>query len=178
MATSFQREVQTDDFSIQSYNFGGLNTTASRLNVPFSDATELLNVNVGLDGSLLKRRGTKKLSNPPSTGTGYGVGLRSVLGYNYSVLAVGSNLTVYSREDDEYTTIRQFSGVYVTSGQRVPEATSWVQLPDTYSRVLALRGDRPPVEVYILEYRQNPAVVGNVSTITVPGAKFLSLIHI
>lgn len=171
MTTQFQRETQTDDFSIQSYNFGGLNTTASRLNVPFSDATELLNVNVGLDGSLLKRRGTKKLSNPPSGGVGYGVGLRSVLGYNYSVLAVGSNLTVYSRDDDEYTTMRQFNGVYITSSQRTPEPTQWVQLPDTYSRVLALRGDRPPVEVYIVEKRVNPGVVGNTSVLTMDGTR-------
>jgi hypothetical protein len=156
MATAFQREQQTDDFSIQSYNFGGLNTTASRLNVPFSDATELLNVNVGLDGSLLKRRGTKKLSNPPSGGVGYGVGVRSVLGYNFSIVAAGTDLTVYSRVNDSYTTERVFSGVYTSLTRAEP--TQWVQLPDTYSRVLALRADRPPLEVYAVERRYNVIV--------------------
>lgn len=163
---AFQREQQTDDFSIQSYNFGGLNTTASRLNVPFNDATQLLNVNVGLDGSLLKRRGTLKLSNPPSGGVGYGVGIRSVLGYNHSIVSAGTDITVYSRVNDTYTTERVFSNVYTSSAN--PEPTQWVQLPDTYSRVLALRADRPPVEVYTVE-RRITQVVNATNVITVGG---------
>jgi hypothetical protein len=162
----FQREQDTNDFSIQSYNFGGLNTTASRLNVPFQDATELLNVNVGLDGSLAKRRGTALL-NGPVTGVGYGVGFRSVLGYNYSVVANNTTLTVYARTDDIYTTLRTFSGVYSTSSN--PQATQWVQLPDTYSRVLALRGDRPPVEVYTLEQRFTGVTLSSTNILAITG---------
>ena len=152
----FQREQQTDDFSIQSYNFGGLNTTASRLNVPFSDATELLNTNVGLDGSLLKRKGTLKLSNPAAGSAGYGVGVRSVLGYNHSVVSTGTDIIIYSRVNDSYTIERTFTNVYTSSAN--PEPTQWIQLPDTYSRVLALRADRPPVEVFAVERRVNQVV--------------------
>lgn len=164
MAEQFQRETQTDDFSIQSYNFGGLNTTASRLNVPFSDATELLNTNVALDGSLLKRKGTRKVSNPPSGGVGYGVGVRSVLGYNYSIVAAGTDFTVYSRVGDAFTVERTFTNVYTPATRNEP--VQWVQLPDTYSRVLALRADRPPVEVYAVE-RRYTTVLNAVNTLTV-----------
>lgn len=162
----FQREQDTNDFSIQSYNFGGLNTTASRLNVPFQDATELLNVNVGLDGSLSKRRGTALL-NGPVTGVGYGVGFRSVLGYNYSVVANDTSLTVYSRNNDVYTTLRTFSGVYSTTAN--PQPTQWVQLPDTYSRILALRSDRPPVEVYTLEQQFRNVVFNSTNQLFISG---------
>lgn len=150
----FQRERQQDDFSIQSYNFGGLNTTASRLNVPFSDATELINVDTALDGSLLKRKGTRYLAGTPSGNKAYGVGVRSVLGYNYSCVTHGTNITVYSRTGNDYAVMRDFSNVYTSTPANTSHApVQWVQLPDVYSRILALREDRPPVEVYLLEQR-------------------------
>jgi hypothetical protein len=168
-SVNFQREgQQADDFSIQSYNFGGLNTTASRLNVPYSDATELLNTNVGLDGSLLKRKGTKYLAGLPSASTCYGTGFRSVLGYNFSILANNQNLSIYSRDNDAYSIVRNFPTVYDVSSS--PQPTQWVQLPDVYSRLLALRSDKPPVEVYTLEqrYTLTPGVTNQV-TLTASG---------
>jgi hypothetical protein len=152
MANSFQREMQTDDNSIQSYNFGGLNTTASRLNVPYNDATELLNVNVGIDGSLMKRNGSKLLEASAVVGSTYGVGVRSVLGYNYTVQMRGNTLSVYSRANDEFVLVRTFPSVFVSVLGTVKQPTQWVQLPDTYSRVLGLSSDSPPTEVYIVEH--------------------------
>ena len=168
MPSSFQREMQTDDNSIQSYNFGGLNTTASRLNVPYNDATELLNINVGIDGSLTKRNGSKLLESVAVTGGSvYGVAFRSVLGYNYTVQVRGNTLSMYSRDNDEFKELRTFTNVFTTILGAAKLPTQWVQLPDTYSRVLGLSADSPPTEVYIVEHTTGP-YVSAVGTILLP----------
>lgn len=163
-----QREEQQNDQTIQSLNFGGLNTTASRLNTPYSDASELLNVNIGINGSLLKRNGSCTLAS----GTGYGVGFRSVLGYNYSVIADNTTITVVTKDSNVLTTMRTFTNVYTNT--TTPAPTQWVQLPDVYSRILALRADRPPVEVYAVELRSQASTVTTPSnTISFTDPKFV-----
>lgn len=168
---AFQRELQTDDRSIQSYNFGGLNTTASRLNVPYNDATVLLNVNTGIDGSLLKRAGTQVLYDGTAGVDKSATSLRSTLGYPYTVLRDGQALSVLSRGNNNIRTLRTFPGVFGGAGSA---RTSWVQLPDTYPRVLGLQSDRMPIEVYIVEQRQTVAAGGSFNTFVIPNCKRFS----
>ena len=170
MAQSFQREGETNDGSIQSYNFGGLNTTANRLNTPYTDATQLLNVNTGLDGSLLKRLGSKLLITS-ETAVDSATPLTSVLGYEFLVCSSNTNLQVYNRNNDTMTKVREWTSVYAPLIlNRTP--SNWVQLPDTYSRVLGLNADNPPVEVYIVEGRYNITTATPATTIQVTTSKF------
>jgi len=147
----FQREEATTDGSIQSFNFGGLNTTASRLNVPFTDATELLNVTTTLDGTLAKRNGTVQLdTNAPIGIVNYSTSIRSVSGNNYIVSMRSNRLDVFSRRNNRNTVVR-------TSSMTTPNQFSqiqWVHLPDTFSRVLGLSANMQPIEVYLVELQR------------------------
>ena len=53
-----RQEINPNELSIRASNFGGLNTVSSPVNIPIEDATELVNVDVDLSGSLTKRLGT------------------------------------------------------------------------------------------------------------------------
>lgn len=170
MPQSFQREGDTNDNSIQSYNFGGLNTTANRLNTPYTDATVLLNVNTGLDGSLMKRQGSKMLVNGENN-TESATPLTSVLGYEYMVCVSGNSLQVYSRSNDTMLKVRQWTSVFAPRLLN-KTITNWVQLPDTYSRVLGLNADYPPVEVYIVEGRYNFTTVTPANSVQIVTSKF------
>lgn len=144
---SFQREEATTDGSIQSFNFGGLNTTASRLNVPFTDATSLLNVSTSLDGTLLKRNGTVQLDTNIPGVHNYATTVRSVTGYTYTVCMRSGRIDIFSRRNNRSVLVR-------TSTISIPTQltpTQWVHLPDTYSRVLGLSANLPPLEVYLVE---------------------------
>ena len=148
---SFQREEATTDGSIQSFNFGGLNTTASRLNVPFTDATELLNVSTTLDGTLAKRNGTVQLdTNLPGSNINYSTSIRSVAGYNYTVSMRSNRIDVFSRRNNRNTLVRSMD----ISASAATTATQWVHLPDTFSRVLGLSANLPPIEVYLVELQR------------------------
>lgn len=170
MAQSFQREGETNDNSIQSYNFGGLNTTANRLNTPYTDATVLLNTNTGLDGSLMKRLGSKVLVNGENN-TESATPLTSVLGYEYMVCVSNQALQVYTRTNDKMFKVRQWPFVFTTQLLN-KTITNWVQLPDTYSRVLGLNPDYPPVEVYIVEGRYNLTTITPANSVQIVTSKF------
>lgn len=153
MPQDFQRAAQQADPAIQSYNFGGLNTTANRLNVPYSDATELVNVNVNIAGALVKRRGTDRLSGLRANSTT----LRSALGYAFVVSKVLSSVVIGLRVGSNFVTTRTLPNVFKDSVKDT--RPSWVQLPDTFPRLLVLHPDNAPTEVYTVEQRQTYAAV-------------------
>lgn len=153
MPQEFQRGQQQNDVSIQSYNFGGLNTTASRLNVPYNDATVLTNVNVNIAGALIKRRGTDDLQGGSNASTT----IRTTLGYPFVITKVGATVEVSARINSRLEVLVTLFGVFkATSTNTRP---LWVQLPDTYPRLLVLHPDNVPTEVYTVEQRQTFAAV-------------------
>jgi hypothetical protein len=170
-ASSFQRELQTSDTSIQSYNFGGLNTTANRLNTPYTDATVLLNTNTGLDGSLVKRKGSKLLTTA-GTVTTSSTALTTTLGYDYLITVSDRDLRVYSVDGDTSSQVRSWVNVYSPQVSITSTPVNWVQLPDTYSRVLGLKDDAPPVEVYAVEGRYRITTPTPANTVNIVATKF------
>ena len=74
----YRDTTQGRDPNINATNFGGLNTQASPLNMPWADSPELINMDVTVGGKLTKRKGTRNLGQAHLTDD-EGINLVSVM---------------------------------------------------------------------------------------------------
>lgn len=160
-----RREQTSEEGVIQSSNFGGLNTTASPVNMPFGDAAALVNVDTDVSGKLTKRRGTRLITDSQGPGfASYPFGVLTNSGVPlvvsvYSTPAI-NGITVDAINNDISTNVGSFGFVFRDT-KTVPK---FVTLPGDVLRVLILGADHPPVQVAIHEYTATAAAAGTLFT--------------
>lgn len=160
---------QTDDLSIKAQNFGGLNTTASLLNLPSEDSPAMLNVDVDVSGNITKRQGTELVLSLSGTGM-YVHPVRSVLGYDFLLMKRGTSLQLVSNDNRNSGAVKTFLGVFNNAAST--ERPSFCLLSDIEPRVLILHPSAPPVHVKFVEQTMKLlAQPTGTTTITVPNAQ-------
>ena len=170
MATPFERPSMSEDTSIRSTSFGGLNTTASLLNVPLDDSPNLLNIEVDVSGNISKRQGTECVLSLPGTGL-FVYPVKSVLGYDYLLMKRGGSLQVVSSTARSTSALKTYLNVWsgAAAGMGRPNFTL---ISDLEPRVLILTEQNAPVQVKFVEQTLPYDVGGAVSTtIIIPNAE-------
>lgn len=170
MPQQFEKPVgQDNDVSIKAQNFGGLNTTASLLNLPSEDSPSMLNVDVDVSGNITKRPGTELVLSLLGTGM-YVHPVRSVLGYDYLLMKRGSSLQLVANNNRNAGAVKNFVGVFNAAASN--ERPNFTLLSDIEPRVLILHPSSPPVHVKFVEQTMKllsqPA---GTTTIVVPNAQ-------
>lgn len=153
-----------DSSNIRASNFGGLNTEASPLTMQPEDSPALLNVNVTLSGSIVKRGGTRVIyeedSDVPLSLHRFAVNS----GYSYIVVKSGLSLKVIEIVDDEPDEVWSKSNVFREASTK----TFSIVLPDQYARLLLLCPRQAPVQLRTAE-RTRFNFTGTVCTFTNAG---------
>jgi len=148
---SGQSTKETDIFS---NNFGGLNTLASPLNIPYEDSPELLNTEVLISGQITKRKGTRVLFKEEglaSTAVG-GVSLityTTALAYNFVVQKSRKDLRLFIIENDVATVRMTKSNVWDSNGGDI--RATYVAIPDIEPKLILTTGVNCPVELKFVE---------------------------
>lgn len=136
-----RQDVNPQENSIRASNFGGLNTTASGINMPVTDASILLNVDVDVSGILSKRKGSDRYYE--DTGSGKSChSIKTNRGLEFLLLTSGNDIKVVYKG----TLLKQLSGVF-----KSPSPCTYVTIPGEQVRALLLREDTPPVQVSVYE---------------------------
>jgi hypothetical protein len=148
------RQQQADDRAIQANNFGGLNTQASSLNLPFGDSPVALNVDLTASGEVRKRRGTQRVQILTSSTSG-GVGQHSVNlpnGTALTLVKVGNSLqVVYAEKTIEglhrWRLMYTKNGVFTNDSFNV--RPNFVDVGGVRNRTLILHPRQSPVNVNV-----------------------------
>lgn len=153
-----------NDDAVQSYLFGGLNTTATPLNTPFEDSPLLLNVDTNVEGSVSKRKGSRVLvdelnSNPQGVTL---VPFASSLNYNLLVMKNGTSLNIYEVNNNVATRVMQKTNVFSSAAATVKAST--VRTSESEPRILFFTGYNKPVQLRFIE--QQTTVTGPTTTVT------------
>lgn len=158
-----RREQTSEEGVIQSSNFGGLNTTASPVNMPYGDASALLNVDTDISGRLQKRKGTRVIQGPYeiTTTNVHPFGVLTNNGVPLVINTYGLGLIVSSVVDDVSNPVAFFSNVF----RNTRFTPKYVTLPGDNLRVLILTAEHPPIQVSFVEYNATPNTTGNSLTI-------------
>jgi len=162
-AAQFERDQprQVED-SIQSSNFGGLNTTANPINCPYTDSPFLINTSVDISGNINKRNGTRQLAQTVgAVQSASMMPFTTGLGYNHVVLKNGVNIEVYEIINDISTRIMLKSNVWNTAAQFIKP--SFVRTSEVEPRLLMMTGVNKPVQLKFAE-QQLPITVGSLTT--------------
>ena len=143
--------TEPNDDGIQSYLFGGLNTSSTPLNTPYEDSPLLQNVDTNIEGSVSKRKGSKLLtSESANLPTGLSVvPFTSPLNYNLLVMKNGTSLNIYEVKDDVATRIVNKTNVWSSAAQT--QVASTVRTAETEPRVLFFTSGNKPVQVRFIE---------------------------
>lgn len=147
-----QRQVKETD--IFSTNFGGLNTLASPLNIPYEDTPYTVNTDVLVSGVVTKRKGTRvtyKETGVPSTSVG-GVTVipfSTGLGYNYIINKRRKDLRIFNVQNDVSTLLMTKSNVWDDAGGDI--RATYVNIPDVEPKVVLCTGVNAPVELKFVE---------------------------
>lgn len=135
---------------IHSHNFGGLNTTASPLNVPFEDSPYLVNCITDISGNVLKRPGTQVLFKENTAADGVGmVPFATGLNYNFLVVKRGLGISVFEVRDDNASLVVQKNNVFDERARYV--RPSIVSTSEVEPRVLFFTGTNKPVQLKFIE---------------------------
>lgn len=138
------------DSAIQASSFGGLNTMASPLNMPYTDSPELVNVDTTLGGNVKKRPGTRLIGELEVSSDG--TSLTSVTtnsGLDFMVMKVGTSLYVYEVIDDQMYNRMQFHNVWNQDAE--PSRPSIVATGEAEQRLLLFTGRNAPVQLKFVE---------------------------
>ena len=169
MVSNFERRSQgADDLNIRSQNFGGLNTTASPLNIPYEDSPNLLNVDVDVSGNVSKRQGTEILLKYANTTPVYTFPVKSVLGYDYVLTKSGGLLEVAGVIGKAVGAYKSFSNVFSAAAANVKPY--FTLLSDVEPRVLILTGTNTPVQVKFVEQTFTTTSGSPTTTVVIPNA--------
>ena len=135
---------------IQASAFGGLNTVANSLNMPYSDAHRLTNVDVSPGANLIKRKGTRLVGR--FEGDTRGINFAKVLstsGLSFVTAKVGTSIHIYSVANDEMELLTQFENVWAPSNRE--EHVTVVATNEPEQRFIMLSRSSVPVHVRVVE---------------------------
>jgi len=168
VADQFEKDKpkQVED-SIQSNNFGGLNTTANPINCPYSDSPFLTNISVDISGNVNKRRGTYLLYNSvtPTQGASM-MPFTTGLGYNHVVVKSGSTLFLFEVINDVATIIMSKTSVFTSAAQFVKP--SFVRTSEVEPRLLLFTGVNKPVQLKFAEQQTTTTLGSPATSIVIP----------
>jgi hypothetical protein len=152
---SFDRQNQrvnerSTEESIQSNNFGGLNTIASPLNVPYQDSPLLLNTTVDVSGQVSKRKGSRVTYKTTGLSTGCSItGFTSGLAYNFSVAKRGTSILVFQTINNVSSLLMTKSGVF--SNRAASIKPSIAATSEVNPRLIFATGVDRPVQLLFTE---------------------------
>jgi hypothetical protein len=155
MVSNFDRQnsrvnEQAQEQSIQSNNYGGLNTTASPINVPYEDSPILLNMEVDISGKLSKRKGTRLTYRETSSPKGCVLtGFTSGLLYSYQVAKRGRDLLVFQTTNDVSSLLLTKTNVWDARAETVK--ASVVATSEVSPRLIFATGVNKPVQLLFIE---------------------------
>ncbi|MBD2200152.1 MULTISPECIES: hypothetical protein [Calothrix] len=151
---SFERNINTNEQaqeqSIQSQNFGGLNTTASPLNTPYEDSPYLLNTIVDISGNVHKRKGTRLLYRSVVESYGnYITGFTTGLNYNLVVCKRGTDLLLFEVLNDVVSLVMTKANVWDNSAKDIKPSTT--STSEVEPRLIMCTGVNKPVQLLFTE---------------------------
>lgn len=155
----YERQQDDNEGKIFGSNFGGLNSTANPLNIPYEDSPFLLNTITDIQGNILKRPGTRVIfkndvSADGVTMTPFSTGLN----YNFLVAKQGKYIRVYEAFGDNATVVVEKANVFDDRAKDIRAfilATSEVE-----PRLLFLTGTNKPVQLKFIEQQHIQAIAG------------------
>lgn len=157
------------DLTILSNNFGGLNTTASLLNIPFEDSPDILNVDVDIAGNIEKRKGTVTVGINASPNPIYTHPVTTSLAYNFFMSKEGRNLYVYQLQNDVLSLV--FSHLDVFSTRAESQKPYFLLLPELEPRILMLTNANAPIHLKFVEQSTSVTSGTPTTSFVVPNAE-------
>ena len=145
------RLQEDNENRVFSDNFGGLNTTASDINVPYSDSPLLYNCDVDISGNITKRRGTRIIGNV-AAGADRGYGYFNFISGNFHSFVVeknGLDLIINNISDDGISGGITKSNVF--SNAALNSYPSFARTSEFEPRVLVMTGTNKPVQLTFVE---------------------------
>lgn len=169
MAVERDQSQQDTDSSILSNNFGGLNLTASLLNIPYTDSPSILNVDVDIAGNIEKRKGTVTVGINGSSNPIYTHPVTTSLGYNFIVAKQQTTLFVYQLQNDILSTVFTHNNVF--SSRASSSKPYYLLLPELEPRLLVLTGNNTPVHLKFVEQSTSITSGSPTTSFSVPNAQ-------
>lgn len=166
MVKDFERDIpQRDEQSIRSTNFGGLNTTASPLNIPYEDSPLLLNVVADISGNVVKRQGTRMLyvENSTSTRNVTVIPFATGLQYNYLVCKRDTNIQIFEINNDAASLVLTKENVWDARARDV--RASYVATSEVEPRLIMCTGTNKPVQLKFIEQQFIQTTTGTSASI-------------
>lgn len=155
----YERQQDDNEGKIFASNFGGLNSTANPLNIPYEDSPFLLNTITDIQGNVLKRPGTRVIFKNDVSADGVSMTPFSTgLNYNFLVAKQGTFIRVYEAFGDTATMVVQKANVFDDRAKDVRAfilATSEVE-----PRLIFLTGTNKPVQLKFIEQQHIQAIAG------------------
>lgn len=145
------RLQEENENKVFSDNFGGLNTTASDVNVPYSDSPLLYNCDVDVSGNITKRRGTRIIGSASSTANkGYGY-FNFITGkrYSYVIEKAGRDIRILEFDNDVQTLLMTKTEVWDTLAEE--SYASIARTAEFEPRVILTTGVNKPVQLTFIE---------------------------
>lgn len=163
-----QTGKETDIFS---NNFGGLNTLASPLNLPYEDSPQLENMDILISGVLQKRQGTRVLYKEEGLTSSQVGGTALIpfstgLGYNFLIQKKQRDIRVFTIENDVATVRMTKSNVWDADGGVI--RATYVPIADVEPKVLFCTGINRPVELKFVEKSVTVTEAGSFTTVVFP----------
>jgi hypothetical protein len=138
------------DAAIRAYNFGGLNTEASPLNIPTGDSTQLTNCIITPGGNVQKRKGTKVVFTDTTNANGQSLfSITTPQGNVLSIRKAGTSITV-NRYLDVITQIKEYTNVFNSAATTEQPTVVDISTPNE-PKYLLLTGRNVPIQITVLE---------------------------
>lgn len=150
--------------TIQAGTFGGLNTTANALNLPWADSPEMLNVDVSIGGNVVKRKGTRLLGQLDTSDIASLNQFRLGSGLSYVVAKAMTTMFVFEVINDELTNVATFANVWTTAA--ASDRAGVVTTNEAEPRMLFLTANNAPVQLHAVEVSERVTV--NAATYSIP----------
>jgi len=153
-SSNLEQARQLKESDIFSNNFGGLNTLASPLNIPYEDTPYCLNTEVLISGAITKRKGTRVIFKETGL-SGSNVGGIAVipfstgLGYNYIINKRRRDIRVFSTQASVTTLLMTKADVWDVAGGNI--RATYINIPDIEPKIIFCTGVNPPVELKFVE---------------------------
>lgn len=155
----YERQQEDNEGRIFGSNFGGLNSTANPLNIPYEDSPFLLNTITDIQGNILKRPGTRVIFSNDVSADGVSLTPFSTgLNYNFLVAKQGKFIRVYEAFNDTANMVVEKANVFDDRAKDVRAfilATSEVE-----PRLIFLTGTNKPVQLKFIEQQHVQAIAG------------------
>jgi hypothetical protein len=167
MVYANDNDATTNEESILSNLFGGLNTTSTSVNVPVEDSPYLLNADVSVSGAIQKRKGTQVVGEFSTLPSGVvAMPFTSGLGYNFLLAKEGTSLRVYQVVDHQVQALMTKANVWSTEVANVKAAAAYTS--EVEPRVVFCTGRNAPVQLKFAEQSQavNPSTATTSAVVT------------